>query len=384
MDTRHGGLHQLTGILLALLPVAGCSSDDSSEADGANQPTPGVGGMTAGVGGSGTAGAPGASGSFSAGGSVTTGAGGTVVSGMGGSDPGAGGAGPAMGGAVGAGGGAAGSAAGAMGEGMGGMPPDGTDGGMMGGEAGASPGSGECTRESLKAITDQYFDALSAQDQSMVPLAPTVKFTENGEEMEIGEGLWANAGEVKFKLHLLDTELCMSVTESVVADGGTDIPLGLRLKVENQQITEVEHIAVRQGDYFAPSNTRVMIGIDADTWEAIEPADSRWSRDELEAWMNKYFKQFPAGGCDFSSGCVRMENGFSLGCTAAVSCSAADPPARGAMNPRLIVVDTEANLAAGFVMFAGTYTDFHMIKVKNKKVIGVYTILGEAPGSGWD
>lgn len=218
----------------------------------------------------------------------------------------------------------------------------------------------------------------------MLPLSPTVKFTENGEELEVGEGLWANAGETKFKLRLLDTDLCMSVTESVVADGSTDIPLGLRLKVENQNITEIEHIAVRPGDYFVSSNTRVMIGIDADEWEAIEATDNRWSREELEGWIDKYFKSFPSGGCDFSSDCRRMENGFSLGCTAAVSCSQGDPPARGAMNPRVIVVDVEANLAAGFVMFAGAYTDFHMIKVKDREVIGVYTILAEADRSGWD
>jgi hypothetical protein len=100
--------------------------------------------------------------------------------------------------------------------------------------------------------------------------------------------------------------------------------------------------------------------------------------------MDKYFKLFPSGGCDFSSDCTRMENGFSLQCTAAVSCSDQEPGATGAMNPRIILVDVEAGLAAGFVMFAGSYTDFHMIKHVNGEVLGVYAILGSASDSGWD
>lgn len=362
-------------VLAALLAAAGCSGDDDSSGQGANQPGVGGGGGLASSGG--TAGISGVSGAVGNGGAVSSGSGGAVSSSAGAGPMGAGGAAPGSGGAM--------PAAGGLGSSSGGASPS-TGGAVVdgGGMGGGSPGDGACTRESLRGLTDQYFEALSAQDASNLPLAPGVKFTENGEVLEVGEGLWANAGETKFKLHLLDTEMCTSVTQSVVADGRTDIPLGLRLKVVNQQITEIEHIAVRSGDYLVPSNTGAMTSIDVEPWEAMEPPDSRWPRDRFEGWFNKYFKSFPRGVCDLSSGCRRMENGYSLACTAGASCAAGDPPARGVMNPRLIVVDTEANMAAGFVMFMGTYSDFHMIKVKDGEVQGVYTILAEADGSGWD
>ena len=54
------------------------------------------------------------------------------------------------------------------------------------------------------------------------------------------------------------------------------------------------------------------------------------------------------------------------------------------MEPRLIVVDVEAGLAAGFVMFMDQYTDFHLIKLSGGEVHGVHTILGSAGSSGWD
>jgi hypothetical protein len=54
------------------------------------------------------------------------------------------------------------------------------------------------------------------------------------------------------------------------------------------------------------------------------------------------------------------------------------------MTPRLFVIDVEAGIAAGFVMFAGSYTDFHMFKVSGGQVRGVHAILASATSSGWN
>jgi hypothetical protein len=170
-----------------------------------------------------------------------------------------------------------------------------------------------------------------------------------------------------------------------VPDGSTDIPLGLRLKLVDQKITEIETIAVRAGDYFVASNTQNMINVPEEEWEALVPEDQRATREELEHWLVKYFKLFPMGGCNLADDCRRMENGFSLGCTVGATCSTSEPGSGpGVMDPRIIVVDVEAGLAAGFVMFMDTYSDFHMIKQVGGEILGVYTILGEAAQSGWE
>jgi hypothetical protein len=48
------------------------------------------------------------------------------------------------------------------------------------------------------------------------------------------------------------------------------------------------------------------------------------------------------------------------------------------------VLDVEAGIAVGFVMFAGAYTDFHMLKLRDGKVEGVHACLASATSSGWN
>jgi hypothetical protein len=47
-----------------------------------------------------------------------------------------------------------------------------------------------CDRECLNGIAEQYLNALAAKDPSKLPLASaTVKFTENGQRLRLGDGL---------------------------------------------------------------------------------------------------------------------------------------------------------------------------------------------------
>ena len=257
------------------------------------------------------------------------------------------------------------------------------------GGAGASGSSGSsaaepCTRERLKTSVEDYFTALAAHDPSMLPVADDVKFTENGEPLQLGQGLWANAGEVAFKESLYDAESCGTVTQAVVPESGEDLPIALRLKIEAGQITEVETIVVRRGDYLVESNPANMLALAQTPWEERVPEADRQTREQLFAWIDKYFRQFPMGGCNLASDCRRMENGFSLACNVGATCTSAAPSGAPVMEPRIILVDVEAGLAAGFVMFQGRYTDVHMIKYAAGEVLGVHTILGEADSSGWD
>jgi hypothetical protein len=355
-------LHGLISLALAAAGLAACSEQASTPTDSDQT---GAGAIAA---HSGTGGAIGTSA-------------GTPAAAAGSSGAGAPGATPAgTGGGAGASGPGSSAGTGGAGDGAAGGTPTPT-----GGAGGTGNEGDDCTRELLKTTVDAYYSALAANDASSLPLADDVRFTENGELLEPGEGLWATAGMVKFKQSLFDTQTCMTVTESVVPDGGTDIPLGLRLRLVAQQITEIETIAVRSGDYLVASNTGNLIALAGDPWEAIVPEAQRASRDQLEGWLDKYFKMFPMGGCNLASDCTRMENGFSLACSVGATCSSMEPGSgEGVMEPRLIVVDEEASLAAGFVMFMDRYTDFHLIKLVGGEVQGVHTILAAAESSGWD
>src|SRR5690606_24639077 len=59
--------------------------------------------------------------------------------------------------------------------------------------------SDDCTRELLDGLLDDYLAALSAGDPSTLPLASTLKFTENAEVVEIGStDFWMNAGDTRY------------------------------------------------------------------------------------------------------------------------------------------------------------------------------------------
>jgi hypothetical protein len=244
-----------------------------------------------------------------------------------------------------------------------------------------------CTRELLSSTTDAYFTALAAHDPSSLPLAATVKFTENGEVMDLGEeGLWETAGALVYKHTALDVQECSAMSQAVVPDGTMNIPFALRLKLVMGRITEIESIAVRPGDYsLGASNTAALASSATSVgWDTPVPAAERNTREEIVAWMNKYFRMFPAGVCNTTSSCRRIENGGgNFMCLAGASCSPNEPgPNDDELVPRLILADVERGLGVGFTMFQGN-TDMHVFKMYGGEVHGVSAVLGQAGASGW-
>lgn len=245
--------------------------------------------------------------------------------------------------------------------------------------------TGECTREKLSATVDAYYAALTANDPSSLPLAATVKYTENGVETQVGQGLWQTVNELKFKRSALDTVTCSTVSESVVVEQRTDEVFGLRLKLVGDELTEIEAIIVRPDDWF-PTPQGLLSTAD-DDWESLLPVDKQPTRDRLQFIVELYFSNFGTGLCDVASDCVRRENGFSPGaCTVGVSCGSTEVnTTRPFMETRLTVLDTEAGIAVGFTMFMGAYTDFHLFKVgADDQIHGVHAVLAGSRTSGWD
>jgi hypothetical protein len=395
----------LLAALFALGACGGGGSDPNPPAGtggGAGSGTPGA----AGTGGGGSGGSSSTAGAGGAGpGGASAGAGGTSAGTGGASAPGAGGAGGASsGGSVGAGGGGAGGSAsagtggGASGGrggnasgGRGGSAGGGSggSGGTAGGASGGTGGATACTRELLRGTITAYFTALAAHNASTLPTAANVKFTENGRVMTLGMGLWMTAGAVKYSHSALDVEICSSATHAVVPEGNMDIPVALRLKLVNQQITEIETIAVRPGDYmlggqtFASNTGAIISANNTVMWETPPAAAQRNTRAELTAWIDKYFREFPNGVCDTVASCRRLENGYgTFMCTSGASCVAGPPSGTPVMTPRVLLADPETGIGVGLTMFMGN-TDMHMFKMYGGQVYAVHAVLGGATSSGW-
>jgi hypothetical protein len=362
----------------------------SAGAPGAGGTSPGSGGVTSASGaGRAQSGAPSSAGSPSGGqhgsmaGAPNGGTGGAPATAGSGGTLGSGGVGTGSGGTSGT---PSAGMSGTLGAGAGGSP---SAGNSAGGSSGA--GDGSCSRDVLKSTVSAYFTALAAHDPSSLPLDANVKFTENGQVLTIGQkGLWTTAGAVKGSFSAYDTDTCNAATQAVVPDGSTDIPLALRIKLQNQKITEVETIAVRAGDYkvsgsaFASDTKALLASIDSVHWEDPVPSGMQNTRDEISAWVNKYFVDFPNGVCNTTSDCKRLENGGgSFSCSAGASCMTGTP-SKPAITPRLILVDLESGLGVGYDMFEGADDDTHMFKMYGGQVYAVSAILGGAGSSGWD
>jgi len=384
----------LFAALLILGACGGGGGSSSGTGGGAGTGASGGSSATAGTGGSGAGGSSagaagtGAPGGAGAGGSGNAGTGGSGIAGTGGSSGGgtSGLAGTAGGGTGGASN--AGTSGGAGRGGGGGSGTGGRGGSASGGTGGSATG---CTRELLRGTITAYFTALAAHSSSTLPLASNVKFTENGKVMTLGQGLWMTAGAVKYSQSALDVEICTSATHAVVPEGNMDIPLALRLKLVDQQVTEIETIAVRPGDYklsgaVQPTNTAMLISANSTImWETV-PSGQRNTRAELTAWIDKYFRAFPMGVCNAVSSCRRLENGAGnfncAGGGAGGSCSSGPLPNPPAMVPRVLIGDPETGIAVGMTMFMGN-TDMHMIKMYGGQVYAVHAVLGGATSSGW-
>ncbi|HEX4076545.1 MAG TPA: hypothetical protein VHX49_14180, partial [Candidatus Acidoferrales bacterium] len=149
----------------------------------------------------------------------------------------------------------------------------------------------DCDRACLQQVSDRYFAALAQHDPSMAPFAPSVRYSETGKVLKIGEGLWQHAGAPTYRLEIFDPETGGIGIDAVVPDGGVPTIVGLRLKVENHLITEVESILVRGDDpavFHAPEK---LVEVPRYFTRKIRPAEQN-SRYELMAAADAYFRAF--------------------------------------------------------------------------------------------
>lgn len=174
-----------------------------------------------------------------------------------------------------------------------------------------------CDRACLEGWVDRYFAAVIADDPSAVPLAPNVRFTENGQVLPVGEGLWKSMkGVGKYRLAVADDDAAqIALITTLVEDHAdpaqaTPALLALRLKVADGRITEIEQVIERN----AMTAQRVeALGAPRAAFSTPIPSAERMSRDDLIATANQYFtgmqRNDGKGDYPFHESCDRIENG---------------------------------------------------------------------------
>jgi hypothetical protein len=77
-----------------------------------------------------------------------------------------------------------------------------------------------CDRACLQGFVDSYLDAMAKHDPSTLPVAATVKFTENGKVLKLGEGFWKTAGASSTGFTLWITTAGDASVQAVVSENG--------------------------------------------------------------------------------------------------------------------------------------------------------------------
>ena len=169
-----------------------------------------------------------------------------------------------------------------------------------------------CDRQCLFGFVEKYLTAMVAHDPSKAPIAEGAKFTENGQKLILPDGLWRIAtGLDSYRNLVAEPEIGAVGGFAVVEENGKPVILGLRLKVENSKITEMETIVIRQepGGFGKPENLKTP----RPDFDRIEPANTRRSRDELIRIANTYFSALQNNDGSlhppFADDCNRIENG---------------------------------------------------------------------------
>jgi hypothetical protein len=289
----------------------------------------------------------------------------------------------------------------------------------------AAPAAADCNRKCLQDIADRYLAALVEHDPSRAPLAPRVHITENGQKLGTDHGLWRTAtANSKFRLYFTDPQQGAVGFIGLFRENDVPVPVALRLKVLNAQITEVETIVARNTPFAQPAG----FGAPKPVLLTEVKAADRSRREDLVRIAEGYFTGLDTDhsgkNVAFDPQCQRREDGN-------VTANSSDPKASAMQklgckaqfdtgfsvivtkvrDRRYPIVDVERGLVYAQVFFdhTGTVASFRMdgkevdvpadfrrpksfqigelFKIENGRIRQIEAVLLDVPygmKSGWD
>jgi hypothetical protein len=189
------------------------------------------------------------------------------------------------------------------------------------GNASIGPIPLKCDRACLEGVVDQYLAAMVAHDPKRLPLSADVRYTENDQTMELGDGHWKTIeGLGNYKHIFSDPDGGQVAFMGTMHEAGAPLLMSLRLRIQLGRITEVESL------YFAPGGPgpNNIPAMDQpgykpeDIWFKSIPPAQRLSRPEMISIADAYFSGLEkndgkgvngTGTYPFTNDCDRIENG---------------------------------------------------------------------------
>ncbi len=189
---------------------------------------------------------------------------------------------------------------------------------LLSGHVGAAE-SASCDRACLQGIAEQYLSALVSHDPSKAPIARGARYTENGVELTLPDGLWRTVESVGvYRLFVTDPAAGSVGFFTKAQENGAPVLVATRLKVVDRRITEMESIASRLGATIGggPSaQPRIDRLGDHPRPQFLQtlPPNERRTRRQLMAIVDSYYTGIENNTGDkpppFADDCLRLENG---------------------------------------------------------------------------
>ena len=231
-----------------------------------------------------------------------------------------------------------------------------------------------CTRADLQSAVDSYLAAQRTGKADSLPLAAAAKYIENTETSSFDKGILKNALKIDFSRSLLDTTICETFTEVIVTDKSHPYVLGVRTKVTNRKIAELETLVTDADDWLFNADNYLKYS-PAENWSVI-PVTARDSRQTLIAAATAYFDVFDDNNVKVPWGtpCNRLEGGIRTGRGAPDdSCNVGVPSGMKLTKIRFIA-DPEIGAVVGFIRWPTTVPDTHLFRVENGKLRFVHSL----------
>ncbi len=233
-----------------------------------------------------------------------------------------------------------------------------------------------CDRVCLRAVAETYLRAMVAHDPARAPLARNARYTENGVELTLPDGLWRTLDKVgTYRLTVADPDDRSIGFLAKGLENGAPVLIGTRLRVINHQITEMESVVGRLspttgGSAFGTPKDASIDGEPRRQFLTDLPAAARRTPAQLVEIVNGYFNGLEGNRGEkppaFATDCQRLENETpttNVPLAAGAQPGSANFPCAKAFglgyyredtrlrNRRILAVDTERGLVYASVFF---------------------------------
>ncbi|MGH8149433.1 MAG: hypothetical protein ACRETB_05570 [Steroidobacteraceae bacterium] len=176
-----------------------------------------------------------------------------------------------------------------------------------------------CDQACLEAIAERYLAALLAHDPAKAPFARGARYTENGVELTLPDGLWRTVSQIgTYRLFVADPTWGEVGFIVKARENGAPVLAATRLKVVHGRITQIESIVARLSSTLGGTPSGLLGRSDLGSqprqqFLTVLPARERHTRAQLIAIVDRYFSGIENNTGTkpppFADDCRRIENG---------------------------------------------------------------------------